>query len=88
MGAFHGYEYAGIIQDQARIDELNAYAKSKGQSYYDGNSLKPEEAPTGVTPQILLCDIFPQCPNSVSYTHLDVYKRQLAHSSIRIFTKQ
>ena len=41
MGAFHGYEYAGIIQDQARIDELNAYAKSKGQSYYDGNSLKP-----------------------------------------------
>ena len=41
MGAFHGYEYAGIIQDQTRIDELNAYAKSKGQSYYDGNSLKP-----------------------------------------------
>ena len=31
LGAFHGYEYAGIIQDQARIDELDSYAKSKGQ---------------------------------------------------------
>lgn len=41
MGSFHGYEYAGIIQDQARIDELNAYAVSKGQRYYDGNTLKP-----------------------------------------------
>ena len=30
---------------------------------YCTTKVKPEEAPTGVTPQILLCDIFPQCPN-------------------------
>lgn len=41
MGAFFGYEYNGIIQNQERIDELNAYAKEKGETYYDGNTLKP-----------------------------------------------
>lgn len=41
MGAFLGYEHNGIIQNQERVDELNAYAVSKGQSYYDGNTLKP-----------------------------------------------
>lgn len=41
MGAFFGFKYNGIIQNQERIDELNAYAVEKGQRYYDGNSLKP-----------------------------------------------
>lgn len=41
MGAFFGYEYNGIIQTQKRVDELNALAKSKGFSYYDGNMLRP-----------------------------------------------
>lgn len=41
MGAFFGYKHNGIIKSQGRIDELNAYAKSKGQNYYYGNGLKP-----------------------------------------------
>lgn len=41
MGAFFGFKYNGIIQNQERIDELNAYAVEKGQRYYDGNTLKP-----------------------------------------------
>ncbi len=39
MGSFFGYEYNSIIQNQQRIDELNAIAKAKGNSYYDGNML-------------------------------------------------
>jgi len=39
MGSFFGYEYNGIIKDQQRITELNDLAKSKGNSYYDGNAL-------------------------------------------------
>lgn len=41
MGVFFGYKYNGIIQSQARVDELNAYAQSMGNSYYDSNTLKP-----------------------------------------------
>jgi len=36
MGSFLGYTYNGILQNQARIDELNALAISKGNSSYDG----------------------------------------------------
>lgn len=36
MGSFFGYEYNGILQNQARIDELNAMAVSKGHSSYYG----------------------------------------------------
>lgn len=40
MGAFLGYEYNGIIQSKARVAELNAYAKSKGnKDLYDGDKL-------------------------------------------------
>ncbi len=41
MGSFFGWEHNGIIQTQDRVNELNEYAKSKGQSYYDGNKLRP-----------------------------------------------
>lgn len=41
MGVFFGYEHNGIIQDQARVDELNEMAKSKGNLYYDGSTLRP-----------------------------------------------
>lgn len=40
MGSFFGYEYLGIIQDQATIDELNAKAVANGYSTYDG-TLRP-----------------------------------------------
>ncbi len=39
MGSFLGYEYNSIIKNQQRIDELNALAKAKGNSYYDGSTL-------------------------------------------------
>ncbi len=43
MGVFLGYEYDGIIQDQATVDELNAKARAaKGKSaYYNGSGLRP-----------------------------------------------
>lgn len=40
MGAFFGYEYDGIIQDQATIDALNAKAVAAGRSTYNG-TLRP-----------------------------------------------
>jgi Outer membrane receptor proteins, mostly Fe transport len=36
MGSFFGYEYNGIIQNQDRIDELNANAVDNGHSSYYG----------------------------------------------------
>ncbi|WP_054717532.1 SusC/RagA family TonB-linked outer membrane protein [Marinifilum fragile] len=36
MGSFFGYEYNGIIQNQERIDELNANAVDNGHSSYYG----------------------------------------------------
>jgi len=39
MGSFFGYEYNSIINNQERINELNAMAKEKGNSYYDGSAL-------------------------------------------------
>lgn len=39
MGSFFGYEFNGIIKNAQRITELNDLAKSKGNSYYDGNAL-------------------------------------------------
>lgn len=41
MGAFLGYEYDGIIQDQATINELNAQAVAAGKSTYNGSGLRP-----------------------------------------------
>ena len=41
MGAFLGYEHNGIIQNQERVDELNAYAQSKDQATYNGTKLYP-----------------------------------------------
>lgn len=39
MGSFFGYEYNGIIVSPERVTALNEYAKSLGNSYYDGNAL-------------------------------------------------
>ncbi len=41
MGVFFGYEYDGIIQDQATIDALNEKAKAAGKSTYNGSGLLP-----------------------------------------------
>lgn len=40
MGSFFGYEYDGIIQDQATIDALNAKAVAAGRATYNG-TLRP-----------------------------------------------
>lgn len=41
MGAFFGYQYEGIIQDQATINELNAQAVAAGKNTYNGSGLRP-----------------------------------------------
>lgn len=43
MGSFFGYQYDGIIQNQATIDKLNAKAtEAKGSTaYYNGSGLRP-----------------------------------------------
>lgn len=44
MGAFFGYDYYGIIQNQDQIDALNDYAKlasGNKEAVYDGTSLYP-----------------------------------------------
>lgn len=41
MGAFFGYQYEGIIQDQTTINELNAQAVAAGKNTYNGSGLRP-----------------------------------------------
>ncbi len=38
LGQFYGYVYQGIIRTQTDLDDLNAYAKSKGMDYYQPNA--------------------------------------------------
>ena len=38
LGQFYGYIYKGIIRTQMDMDELNAYAKSKGAEYFQPNA--------------------------------------------------
>ena len=38
LGQFYGYVYKGIIRTQTDLDDLNAYAKSKGMDYYQPNA--------------------------------------------------
>ena len=38
LGQFYGYVYQGIIRTQTDLDDLNAYAKSKGKDYYQPNA--------------------------------------------------
>ena len=41
MGAYFGYAYDGIIQDQATIDALNKKAQNAGKTAYDGTAIRP-----------------------------------------------
>ena len=38
LGQFYGYVYQGIIRTQTDLDDLNAYANSKGKDYYQPNA--------------------------------------------------